>query len=461
MVLEDKEVMNSKGVLNHNKLPAIWDEYNNNLHPVFLRLMEKFFLTYRIQGAESSVVPQLLPFQPPAYPWSEINAVPQSQTHLTMNFKMDFVPAGLMPSYIVRTHRFTDNYNHWREGVFLTYEDHKARAQLDTEQKQLFLEVQGIMPAFFFGILRDALEEIFREFPGLKVNRFIPCICHEIKGVSDHCSHSFSLESIIRRLEAGILEAECDVTYTKFPLSKLLYGIHPSTDEQILSELGAAVKGDLNKQRQSIDLLIRNFVRLFNFELSKMEADCPSIITISPKHKGLLAILNIFSMTYEVQCWCQMPGKSHPMEEGVYELKQPKEWLQKTLPILKHVMEILKFYVPLISATAKGILPQSSWDLARTRLEGMGEIADKMPKVEDIYGPDYGPKKIPPINPKEEAGFHFTGAELRVIYDLLHHLDSSHYWGGLRKTMSPEGDILWLCPEHYKIFDPGLPKLPK
>ncbi|MCX6828768.1 MAG: leucine-rich repeat domain-containing protein [candidate division Zixibacteria bacterium] len=461
-VFEDKGVKNSKGVLDHKILLSIWDEYNENLHPVFLRLMEKFFLTYRIQGKESSVVPQLLPFEPPAYPWPDINAVPLPQTHLTMNFTMDFVPAGLMPSYIVRTHRFSDHYNHWREGVFLTYEEHKGRAQLDAEQKQLSLEVQGITPAFFFGILRDAAEEIFREFPGLKVNRFIPCICHEIRNVREHCGHFFSLESIIRRLESNKDDAECDITYTKVPISRLLYGIHPSTNEQILTDL-KGIKGQLGKQHEQLtDLLIRNFVRLFNLELSKMEADCPSLITISPKQKGVLTKANIFSTTYEVQCWCQMPGDSHPMEKGIYELTQPKVWLQKAMPILKHVIEILKFYVPLISATAKGVLPQSSWDMARIRLEGMAEIADLMPRTEEssdlIYKPDTIGRHL---YHRERTLQQFGGAELRVIFELLDHLDPSHYWGGLRKTPSPEGDILWLCPKHYKIFDPGLPKLPK
>jgi hypothetical protein len=54
-----------------------------------------------------------------------------------------------------------------------------------------------------------------------------------------------------------------------------------------------------------------------------------------------------------------------------------------------------------------------------------------------------------------------SGADLRVIYELLHMLDESHYWGGLRQTTAPEGDILWLCPKHYKVFDPGLPDLSK
>ena len=27
--------------------------------------------------------------------------------------------------------------------------------------------------------------------------------------------------------------------------------------------------------------------------------------------------------------------------------------------------------------------------------------------------------------------------------------------------MTPTGDYLWLCPKHYRVYDPGLPKLPR
>jgi len=32
-------------------------------------------------------------------------------------------------------------------------------------------------------------------------------------------------------------------------------------------------------------------------------------------------------------------------------------------------------------------------------------------------------------------------------------------WGGLRRVLAPTGDYLWLCPKHYRIYEPDPPKL--
>ena len=40
------------------------------------------------------------------------------------------------------------------------------------------------------------------------------------------------------------------------------------------------------------------------------------------------------------------------------------------------------------------------------------------------------------------------GAELRLLRWLVEELDPARYWGGLRKTLTPEWHYLWLCEEH-------------
>ena len=54
------------------------------------------------------------------------------------------------------------------------------------------------------------------------------------------------------------------------------------------------------------------------------------------------------------------------------------------------------------------------------------------------------------------------GAELRAFRALLVQLDSTMRFGDLRRVLTPSGDYLWICPrpEHYRIYDPGLPTLP-
>jgi small GTP-binding protein len=77
-VLDDEATRRAHGILLHSDLPRIWavDEdgqpYESYLYPIFLRLMERFYLSYQIEAdapgdhSTSSLIPQLLPFQPPA-----------------------------------------------------------------------------------------------------------------------------------------------------------------------------------------------------------------------------------------------------------------------------------------------------------------------------------------------------------------------------------------------------------
>jgi hypothetical protein len=52
------------------------------------------------------------------------------------------------------------------------------------------------------------------------------------------------------------------------------------------------------------------------------------------------------------------------------------------------------------------------------------------------------------------------GAEHRVFLSLLRELDKNEHYGGLRWTLDKaSGDWMWLCPTHFKIFNPDLPVL--
>lgn len=52
------------------------------------------------------------------------------------------------------------------------------------------------------------------------------------------------------------------------------------------------------------------------------------------------------------------------------------------------------------------------------------------------------------------------GADFRALRELLLELDPARLFSGLRWVLTPEGDYLWICPPHYREYDPGLPKLP-
>jgi hypothetical protein len=51
------------------------------------------------------------------------------------------------------------------------------------------------------------------------------------------------------------------------------------------------------------------------------------------------------------------------------------------------------------------------------------------------------------------------GVALRELRVLLFEHDHFKVFGGLRRVHAPAGDFLWVCADHYRDYDPGLPDL--
>src|SRR5260370_42596689 len=74
----------------------------------------------------------------------------------------------------------------------------------------------------------------------------------------------------------------------------LLYGIHTSTDEQVMSDIQSGqqriekrlddlqkLDSILEKLHQQSELIVRNFTRHWNLELEKMESECPNTFLLT------------------------------------------------------------------------------------------------------------------------------------------------------------------------------------
>ncbi len=236
------------GILLHAELPRIWatDEegkaYPSDLYPAFLRLMERFYLSYQIEFdapgdyAKRSLIPQLLPYEPPANLASWPITPAPGQTQIEMVYRFDFLPEGIMSWFIVRTHRYTQN-QHWRDGVVLAYQDHYARVELNPMKRELRLLAWGVQPHNFFTILMNTVDTILARFEGLKVHRAIPCICHWQQPSQEPCPHFYSYDELTRRMELQRYKIECPESFAYVWVPELLYGIHISTDQQVMKDI--------------------------------------------------------------------------------------------------------------------------------------------------------------------------------------------------------------------------------
>jgi hypothetical protein len=100
-------------------------------------------------------------------------------------------------------------------------------------------------------------------------------------------------------MEAKRYNVECPETFVEVSVPTLLYGIHISTDQQVIADIQQGqreIKQSLkelkkldfivDKLNQQSELIGRNFTRQWNLEMKKFEAECPNtFFLISGKNK--------------------------------------------------------------------------------------------------------------------------------------------------------------------------------
>src|SRR6266566_2814452 len=472
-VLDDEATSKKQGILLHSDLPRIWavDEegqpYESHLYPIFLRLMERFYLSYQIEAdspgdhSTSSLIPQLLPYQPPTGLSMWPKSPPEGQTQVEMVYRFDFLPPGIMSWFIVRTHRFSQDL-HWREGVLLAYEGHQARAELNPMQREFRLLIQGPLPQNFFTILMNTMDVILARFEGLKVRREIPCNCHWLREETEPCPHFYRYEELVRRMQAKRYNVECPESFNEISVPSLLYGIHISTDQQVMEDIQQGqqeIKQSLKelekldvilgKLNQQSELIARNFTRQWNFEMKKMEAECPNTFFLITGENKPFDPKNWVSRDYRLYLVCQHPSGPHQVGDS-YQLRKSKEWWTTVGPWLNHLINFLKFAVPMGKAVgvvveAVDILPdikqiQANIDLLEQITQDLPDLAS-YDSMKDINEPTLTDKYQRTVGPA-----------LRALHNFLNEVDLSQLWGGLDKIVTPDGNILWLCDKHRQQY---------
>jgi len=117
-VLESKEVFGNDGILTRKHRDELWKNVDEGVKEHFLRLMERFDLSYRtLENREISLVVECLPLDPPDYRkrWETIRKK-EGCKEISMKFSLNSIPAGIPTWFIARSHRFT-THTHWRAGA--------------------------------------------------------------------------------------------------------------------------------------------------------------------------------------------------------------------------------------------------------------------------------------------------------------------------------------------------------
>ena len=181
--------------------------------------------------------------------------------------------------------------------------------------------------------------------------------------------------------------------------------------------------------------------------------DCPRLFTLQKDHPALGRRARFHQDHFRLTLW-RASRLLAPV--GTCELRAgpAKEWFTQVSPYVSLVFRTLQLIVPLAGSIAVAGLPAGQLEQAQAHLEVMNTLVTDLPR--DI-APERGDGDL-----TETAG-QLTAAEgqaLRALRAILFAHDQSHAFGGMHRVQAPNGDILWVCPNHYPEYDPGLPHVP-
>ncbi len=439
-ILEDEQLRSNSGMLQHEDLARIWSSGERRLdkwlHPYLLRLMEKFDVSYRVSGDESSLIAQLVPFSRPEAPWP-IDRSPDNE--LSFHCAFSDAPTGIIPWLIVRTRHFS--HSQWRKGCYLAHPEYDARALIEqVSDTEISVRVFGASRSFLFDILRDTVEQLIRlRWPGITYQMRVPCI--GTQSVSGRCTATFPMTSLERMRAQGYEALRCPECLTENDVSRLLVGFPSATPLREEISLAAEVRGLRGEVSQALHAIL-TYQRAANAEVM----DCPRIFTLRPVDPRSFDMRRIWSSKLLLELWCEEKSSPHPVGEP-YELRAAKEWVVAVGPYLQVTAQVVSLLAP-ISGGFAGLFSA----------EGIKNSSDLMKSIADAVGPvnaDPVPdgQNQPSLSPAE-------GAALRSFRELLFSLDEQRHFCGLRRALAYTGDYLWLCSEHYGNYEPPLPRLP-
>ncbi|HEX5405781.1 MAG TPA: COR domain-containing protein [Pseudonocardiaceae bacterium] len=445
-VLDSDEVAQRRGLLTREHLNALWGDLDRGVRDHFLGMMDKYDLSYRIdpfRSGDLSLVVERLQWDPPQFSadWDAVRQQPNAR-EIKVIYRLNTMPPGIPTWFIARSHRFSKNV-HWRTGALLGHGDgqHLALISADRQRSTVELAVRGPSPVGFFMVLDDGLNLTLERFPGLHINRQVPCSCGE------DCPELFDYDNLQARLARTPprYEIECHRSGELVSVVELLLGLTPSerdTTRTSIEQLTRTLEQFGDRLNEHSDYSQRMFLRLQRLAQQQQEARCPSVFAVVPADRRSLT-----GSAFEIHLYCEEPGAWHrlPDARGVYPVTQPKEWFVKLGPYLQHLIRVLKHAAPLagpVLGVAVGVLD----DQLKADCELMAELAEQLPK--DVRRDRELPGS-PSSGPEVHAS---TDADFRMLKAMLARLDPTEGWGGLSRFDTPEGLTLYLCDEHLAQY---------
>jgi hypothetical protein len=499
-VLDDEQTRAAHGLVSDARLGQLWNDpkrqtnrYPIKLHPIFVRLMERYDLSYKISDArldhgKINLIAQLVPDVRPSeknltavWPSAPIQAgEQQTQICRIVDAKsgQSATAEGLFFQLIVRLHKYSlgcENYAksvHWQRGLVLDY-DYNGRAILEHVGNDVRITVRAAYPERFLSVLTNEVKWLVESFwKGLRCEVTVPCMAPCGMGIPG--TGLFEVEKLIAFKKQSMSLFPCFVsgcnqaqdidgllrnapTVRRTPIDVLLadeFGQLRTSLDRIRVQLAKHGR-EMHNRFQTLDQNDRRIMSqvedAYNGLMQALTDEAregPRLFSFEPVDRRIFELPRWISIRFRLILWCEHSRLPLPAingldsKEGIYELDIPREWLVRATPYIRLVTRLLSLVVPVAAsaiklelgeATYKGIESQLNFgekSLEET-LKG-GEEAEEW--ILDRQDPDLQPADA--IRAK--------GAVLRQLHAWIKEQDPG--FGGLVRVQNRRQEFLWVHP---------------
>jgi Leucine-rich repeat (LRR) protein len=479
-VLDDEETRAKHGMVNFSRLSQLWNDsarppeyrYPEELHPIFLRLMERFDLSYRVKDPYArdesdpiSLIGQLVPdVRPSNLPeaWGEFpyaGDIQQTQICRIVDAGngQSANAEGLFYQLIVRLHKYSlgrADYKasvHWQRGLVLE-DEFKNRALLEHVGNDVRITVRSPFPEGLLGMLTREVKYLVESFwEGLRCDIMVPCLspCGKTPGTG-----MFEVEKLMVFKKQGMTMFPCMVSGCNQAQNiDLLLRNAPAASQAIsIAELQSeftAIKDKLDEvsvtSRRILSQVDKTYTDLLQV-LTDEAKEGPRLFSFFPVDRSNFNPKTWIREKFRLVLWCEHSRLPLPAlngansKEGVYDLELDREWFKKSAPYLKFLTGTLGMVLPVASSSVKLALDEAAYKLIEEQLDfgksvidaaigTSGNVNDFMSKA-DVTDLEHG------------VASRADGSTLRELHALLKSKDPG--FGGLVRVMNKRQEFLWV-----------------
>jgi C-terminal of Roc, COR, domain/Ras of Complex, Roc, domain of DAPkinase/Leucine rich repeat len=492
-VLDDELTRRRNGLVDFDHLSELWSNppfpgetgYPKALHPIFLKLMERFDLSYQVvldpaKPSNTSLIAQLVPdTRPELSNWGQQPEAGDRQQIQICRIVDDrgqlAVAEGLFYQLIVRLHKYSlgrCNYEqsiHWQRGLMLD-DDYNGRALLEYIDSDVKITVRAAYPERFLSYLTAEIKWLVENFwEGLRCNVMVPCIAPCGKNLPGNAL--FEVEKLIESKKDNRHEYPCPICNKWQNIDRLLNNApttQPPSQEIGIQQFLNMFKDELKiiredlvifdsrnqeryqslsqEQRSILSKVDEEFASLMQM-LTDEAKDGPRLFSFKPVDSSFFDRPKWISTKLQITLWCEhsrlpLPALNpHDKQKGVYELEVSRQWFTKAAPYLKILTGTLSLVLPVAGSAAKFMLDDATYKGIEEGLD-LGQKSIESTLKGSEFATNFSAENDIPDWQQGDSAIMAQGSILRELHALLKAKDPG--FGGLVRVQNRRREFLWV-----------------